>query len=98
MAWAVVRGKYKMPWATFFTALLCLVYLLSPADFIPDVLPVLGITDDGTFILLVLAMLHKDLTAYRQSKINKTGAVPVSGKKEEQSPAGKHNFSEDLKK
>ena len=60
MLWAVLRGKYKMPWATLFWALLCLVYMISPIDLLPDVLPVLGITDDGAFVLLVLAMLHKD--------------------------------------
>ena len=68
MVWAILRGKYKMPWATFFWALLCLVYIISPIDLLPDVLPVLGITDDGAFVLLVLTMLHKDLEAFRRQK------------------------------
>ena len=63
--WAVLRGKYKMPWGTFFWALLCVVYVISPVDLLPDVLPVLGITDDGAFILLVLTLLHRDLHAFR---------------------------------
>lgn len=66
MLWAILRGKYKMPWGTFFWAVLCLIYVISPVDALPDVLPILGITDDGAFIVLVLTMLHKDLTAYRQ--------------------------------
>ena len=68
MLWAILRRKYKMPWGTFFWALLCLIYVISPVDALPDVLPVLGITDDGAFILLVLTMLHKDLVAYRQER------------------------------
>ena len=68
MLWAILRGKYKMPWGTFFWAVLCLVYLISPLDLLPDFLPLLGITDDGAFALLVLAMVHRDLVAYRQAK------------------------------
>lgn len=57
-----------MPWKTFFTALLCAVYVISPADFLPDVLPLLGIADDATFILLVLAMIKKDIARFRLSR------------------------------
>lgn len=63
----ILRGRYKMPWSTFFWALLCAVYVCSPIDILPDVMPILGITDDGAFIVLVLTMLHKDLVAYRRS-------------------------------
>lgn len=95
MCWAIVRGKHKIPWGTLGMALFCFVYLVSPVDIIPDVLPVLGITDDGTFILLVLAMLHNDLLEYRQSKIAKQNAQEaeiVSSRPEER------NFGQDLKK
>ena len=68
MLWAIVRGKYKMPWGTFFWAVLCLIYVISPVDALPDVLPLLGITDDGAFIVLVLTMVHKDLAAYRKKQ------------------------------
>ncbi len=68
MVWAILRGRWKMPWKTFFLALLCLVYFISPVDALPDVLPLLGIADDSAFILLVLTLLHKDLTAFRQAK------------------------------
>ena len=49
MAKAIVRGNYKMPWKTFFLAVLCFIYLVSPIDFVPDFLPLLGIADDGAF-------------------------------------------------
>ncbi len=71
MLWAVLRGQYKVPWNTLFWAVLCLVYVLSPIDVLPDVMPILGITDDGAFILLVLSLLHNDLAAFRRQR--KTG-------------------------
>lgn len=37
-------------------------YLIFPADFIPDFLPVIGITDDLTALMLVLRTLDHDIT------------------------------------
>lgn len=68
MSLAVAKGRFPMPWKTFFTALLCAAYLISPADFLPDVLPLLGIADDATFVLLVLAMIKKDIARFRSSQ------------------------------
>ncbi len=64
---AALRGRYPMPWKSLLVALLCLVYVLSPVDFLPDVMPLLGITDDATFIFLVLAMFKQDINKYRTS-------------------------------
>ena len=64
---AIVRGRYPVPWKTLFLACLCCIYVLSPFDILPDVMPLLGITDDATFILLVVAVLQKDLAKYRAS-------------------------------
>ena len=71
MVWAILRGRYKMPWGTFFWALLCLAYVISPVDVLPDILPILGITDDGAFIILVLTLVHKDLVSFRQTRRDK---------------------------
>ncbi|MBO7237854.1 MAG: DUF1232 domain-containing protein [Elusimicrobiaceae bacterium] len=64
---AILRRQYPMPWKTFILAVLCFFYVLSPIDILPDVMPLLGITDDATFILLVVALLQKDLQKYRAS-------------------------------
>ena len=64
MMWAVLRGKFKMPWSTLFWTLLCFVYVLSPVDILPDVLPLLGIADDGAFILFVLSLVHNDIQRF----------------------------------
>ena len=65
MMWAVLRGKFKMPWSTLFWVILCLVYVISPIDLLPDVLPLLGIADDGAFILFVLSLVHNDIQRFR---------------------------------
>ena len=67
MLWAAVRGKYKFPWGPVLVTLLCAVYVISPVDILPDVMPLLGITDDRAFIVLVLALWQKSIRAYRQS-------------------------------
>ena len=84
MLWAICRGRWKIPWNTLFWAILCLVYLFSPIDLLPDVLPLIGITDDGAFILLVLTLLHKDLEAFRAHQAasqNIIDVTPVSTEK-----------------
>ena len=75
MLWAIVRGKYKMPWGTLVWALVCAVYLISPIDALPDVLPLLGITDDGAFVIWVLMLLHKDLEAFRQQQAARPAVI-----------------------
>lgn len=67
MCAAILRRRYKMPWNTLLWAALCAVYVFSPIDLLPDVLPILGITDDATFILLILALLRQDVARYRKS-------------------------------
>ena len=76
MIWAILRGKWKMPWNTLFWAVLCVVYLLSPVDFLPDVMPLIGITDDGAFILLVLTLVHKDVQAFRAARNKNSAQAP----------------------
>ena len=72
---AILHKKYKMPWRTFFWAVVCLIYLISPLDLLPDFLPLLGIADDGAFVVLILTMLHKDLAAYRKAQAERENIV-----------------------
>ena len=74
-AMAILRRQYKMPWQTFFWAILCLIYLFSPIDLLPDALLPLGIADDGAFLLFVLSLLHKDLNDFRQASVDKENAI-----------------------
>lgn len=63
---AAFQGEYPFPWLPVLLTLLCTAYVISPVDFLPDVLPLLGITDDGAFIVLVLALWQKHIKKYRE--------------------------------
>lgn len=54
----------QAPKAGKILALAPLIYLISPIDAIPDIIPVLGLTDDAGVILAVVAKLGADLKKY----------------------------------
>lgn len=62
-----VKKEYKnIPLATIITIVAALIYVLSPVDLIPDVIPVIGYVDDVAVVLLVLNFgVDKDLNKYR---------------------------------
>jgi uncharacterized membrane protein YkvA (DUF1232 family) len=66
LVWAMLRDA-RTPLAAKLTAVLALLYVLSPVDLIPDVLPILGWLDDGlvAYWLFKLAqhLLPADLLA-----------------------------------
>lgn len=70
MMFAILRGQYKMPWGTLLWIIICVVYLISPTDMVPDILPLLGLADDGAFVIWVLLRVHKDLQNFRTQQIN----------------------------
>ena len=49
----------KTPWYAKFTALLSIVYLLSPADFIPDIIPFAGYVDDLVIVPFLMNISSK---------------------------------------
>jgi uncharacterized membrane protein YkvA (DUF1232 family) len=59
-------GTYRLvPWQTIGTIVAILVYFALPLDFIPDVLPVLGFTDDFALIVWALRSFAIDIEAFR---------------------------------
>ena len=57
---SVLRGQYKgMSFGTLGLLVLGVVYIVSPIDAIPDVIPVAGIVDDTGLALWMLAVLVK---------------------------------------
>jgi uncharacterized membrane protein YkvA (DUF1232 family) len=64
-----VNGSYKaVPWTAIAGIVGALLYVFSPIDLIPDIIPVLGLTDDAAVVALCLAGLTNDLQAYRNWK------------------------------
>ena len=61
-----VTGAYReVPFATMVGIVVALVYFLSPIDLIPDVLPVIGLTDDAAVIGFAVLAAHNDISSYK---------------------------------
>ncbi len=59
-------GAYRtVPWQTIGMIVAILVYFVLPIDFVPDVLPLLGFTDDFALILWALRSFAVDIEAFR---------------------------------
>ncbi len=64
---ASAKGQYKaVPWATLMKIIAALVYFVSPIDFIPDLLPVLGFADDIAVVLWVVKSCAADIEKFRE--------------------------------
>ena len=61
--WRFVQDP-NAPWPGKVIAIAALIYLISPIDAIPDVIPVAGLTDDAAIILAAFAKLAADLKKY----------------------------------
>ncbi|MBD3398070.1 DUF1232 domain-containing protein [Candidatus Micrarchaeota archaeon] len=61
--WALVKDP-KAGWGSKSLAIAALVYLVSPIDAIPDIIPVLGLTDDAAVLIATAAKISKDLRPY----------------------------------
>lgn len=63
-------GTYReIPWYSIAAIILGFLYLISPVDLVPDMIPVLGQIDDVVIIRWILMHIAKqDLNKYRQFK------------------------------
>ena len=79
MTKAYVAGDYRqIPAKTLISVLAALIYFVSPIDFIPDVLPILGFADDIALLVWVFNSLQDDVTDFRdweRSQARVTGKV-----------------------
>jgi uncharacterized membrane protein YkvA (DUF1232 family) len=63
---AFAAGKYKtVPWSTITRTIAVLIYFVSPLDIIPDMLPIIGLTDDVALVLWLFNAISDDLEAFR---------------------------------
>ena len=70
--WADVQSLWAMvcdpqaAWTSKGIAIGALLYLVSPLDAVPDILPVLGLTDDAGVIMAAVTSLCHDLVKYQK--------------------------------
>ncbi len=63
---AYARGHYRdIPPASLVTVVAGLIYVVSPLDVIPDLVPVLGFSDDAVVIGWVIKSVREELDAFR---------------------------------
>ena len=74
MVKAYITGQYKIiPASSLLKILASLVYFISPVDFIPDFLPVIGLTDDIALLLWVFQSLDDDIQNFKLWEDGKLG-------------------------
>lgn len=72
-----VAGEYRaIPWKTLTRIIAVLLYFLSPIDVIPDLLPVIGLTDDLALIVWLFNAIKDDLAEFEEWE-KKRNVVPV---------------------
>lgn len=65
MAAAVGRGDYHLAAPQIAAILATLGYVASPIDAIPDVIPILGLSDDASVVALTVSSLAYELMCFR---------------------------------
>lgn len=67
MARAYFNRQYTdVPWTSIVLVIAALIYFVSPLDFIPDILPLIGLTDDAVVIAFVVAQIKSDLENFME--------------------------------
>jgi uncharacterized membrane protein YkvA (DUF1232 family) len=62
-------GAYReIPWWAISAVVAALLYVLSPIDLIPDVIPVIGFIDDAAVVGVCLALIEHQLMNYQAWK------------------------------
>jgi uncharacterized membrane protein YkvA (DUF1232 family) len=69
-------GRYReAPYWVIGAAAFALLYVLSPIDLIPDMIPGIGYLDDAAVVALCLKLIEVELTKYRRWKEGTKGAT-----------------------
>ncbi len=64
LLWKMV-GDPTVPWQPKAIAIGALVYLVSPLDVVPDILPIIGLVDDVGVIVAAVGKLATELKRYK---------------------------------
>ena len=63
----VYNGNYtNYNLTSLIIAIAAIIYVVTPIDILPDVLPIIGWTDDVTVILYVFDIINAELEQYKQ--------------------------------
>ena len=68
------KNYREVPWWTVAAIVTALLYVLSPVDLIPDIIPFFGLLDDAAVVSACLFLVEQDLSRYRIWKDLKAGS------------------------
>mgnify|MGYP006118895371 CR=1 FL=1 len=75
MVKAQYHGEYKdFPWKSTVMMAGALIYFITPFDFIPDIIPALGLTDDAAVVYWVYKNIEEDIEKFKQWEVSRQSA------------------------
>jgi len=70
---AYAQGEYRtIPWKSLLLIVAALVYFINPIDIIPDLMPVVGFTDDFAVLYMVYKSVGDDIEKFLLWENSKT--------------------------
>ena len=73
---AYAQGEYRaVPWKSLFLIVAAILYFINPIDVIPDLLPLIGLSDDFAVLFIVYKSLGNDIDKFLAWEKSKTTVV-----------------------
>ena len=70
---AYAQGEYReIPWKSLLMIVAAILYFINPIDVIPDLLPLVGLTDDFAVLFLVYKSIGADIDKFLAWEKSKT--------------------------
>ena len=73
---AYAQGEYRaVPWKSLLLIVAAILYFINPIDVIPDLLPLIGLSDDFAVLFMVYKSLGNDIDKFLAWEKSKTTVV-----------------------
>jgi uncharacterized membrane protein YkvA (DUF1232 family) len=70
---AYAQGEYReIPWKSLLLIVAAILYFINPIDIIPDLMPLVGLTDDFAVLFLVYKSIGTDIDKFLEWEKSKT--------------------------
>jgi uncharacterized membrane protein YkvA (DUF1232 family) len=74
---AYAQGEYRtVPWKSLLLIVAAILYFINPIDVIPDLLPIIGLSDDFAVLFMVYKSIGDDINKFLSWEKSKTTVVP----------------------
>jgi len=73
---AYAQGEYReIPWKSLLLIVAAILYFINPIDVIPDLMPLVGLTDDFAVLFMVYKSIGGDIDKFLEWEKSKTSIV-----------------------